>query len=252
MCNLAIAAGQGSYNERGRRLRVGRHDRATSSRKHPDGPATCKYTDSPQPGQITGAENGSSRKLIGVVRYLHCRIWSIPGGTAHRAGIPRLGPRGVAHGTECTSRPLASGLQRSLATFADARSIARAVRGASGMVRPCRHKGDHQGPAPMLDAKRRNVGAVASETRSPLRASAEISVGARTALLPTAGYCRSCQRALGFRSASDTTRHSTDAVAPRAGRGWRCQHFAGHDGGFSTRGAIDGGQAQKDPFGHHY
>jgi hypothetical protein len=44
----------------------------TSSRKHPDGPVTCKYTDSPQSGQITGAENGSSRKLIGVVRCLHC------------------------------------------------------------------------------------------------------------------------------------------------------------------------------------
>jgi hypothetical protein len=44
----------------------------TSSRKHPDGPVTCKYTDSPQLGQITGAENGSSRKLIGVVRCLHC------------------------------------------------------------------------------------------------------------------------------------------------------------------------------------
>jgi hypothetical protein len=33
---------------------------------------TCKYADSPQSGQITGAENGSSRKFIGVVRYLHC------------------------------------------------------------------------------------------------------------------------------------------------------------------------------------
>ena len=44
----------------------------TSSRKHPDGFVTCKYTDSPQSGQITGAENGSSRKLIGVVRCLHC------------------------------------------------------------------------------------------------------------------------------------------------------------------------------------
>ncbi len=33
---------------------------------------TCRYTDSPQSGQITGAENGSSRKLIGVVRCLHC------------------------------------------------------------------------------------------------------------------------------------------------------------------------------------
>ncbi len=45
---------------------------ATSYRKHSDGPVTCKYTDPPPSGQITGAENGSSRKVIGVVRCLHC------------------------------------------------------------------------------------------------------------------------------------------------------------------------------------